>query len=118
MFLVGPSYTAIKEKKMDAMCDEIPLIVAKTDQGDRMRAELVPMFIKERATVESLSTQIESCLQGLEKVFEKSTGSAISGWSVVGVTVGLAITASGIVGVVTIGAEASIQIQFAPKQSH
>jgi Trypsin-co-occurring domain 1 len=103
---------------MKTIRDEIPLIVVKTDQGDGKRAEFVPTFAKETATVESLSRQIGSCLQGLEKVFEKSTASTISGWSIVSVTVGLAITASGTVGVVTVGGEASIEIQFAPKKSN
>ena len=95
--------------------DDIPLIVVKTDDSGGRRAEFAPMFVKEMVTVESLSKQIGSCLQGLEKVFEKSTEATISGWSVTGITVGLAISASGTVGVVTVGAEASIEIQFAPK---
>jgi hypothetical protein len=96
--------------------DEIPLIVVNTGARGEKPAESVATFVRETVTVESLTRQIGSCLQGLEKVFERSTESTISGWSVVGVTVGLAINASGTVGVVTVGAEASIEIEFAPKQ--
>lgn len=95
--------------------DEIPLIVVKTDEGTGQRAALAPTFARKTVTVESLSSQIGSCLQGLEKVFERASERSISGWSVTGITVGLAINASGTVGVVTVGAEASIEIQFAPK---
>ena len=98
--------------------DEIPLIVIKANESGGKLAEFVPTFVSKTVSVESLSEQIGSCLQGLERVFERSTESTISGWSVVGVTVGLAINASGSVGVVTVGAEASIEVQFAPKQSN
>jgi hypothetical protein len=107
-----------KGEEMTTKQGEITLIVVNRDEKDGKRVTSMPTFVEKTVTVKRLGSQIGSCLQQLEKAFEKSNKSPIPGWSMVGITVGLAVNASGTVGVVTVGVEASIEIQFAPKQSN
>ncbi|MGA2851167.1 MAG: hypothetical protein ABSE46_19355 [Terracidiphilus sp.] len=62
-----------------------------------------------------LRKNIQACLEQMRDIFTDLSLPTVNGWKVENISVGLSISAEGSVGVASVGAEASIEIGFAPK---
>jgi hypothetical protein len=75
-------------------------------------AEIVTQAVAIDAAL--IRENIDKCLAQLKQVFANLEEPSIDGWSVGTITVGLAVTAQGSVGVATAGIQAVLEIAFKP----
>jgi hypothetical protein len=116
-----------KKKSNTKKPQELNLIVRTTEidrsarSSDRGGGEthgmfgMVSIFNKAPIKTASFTENLDSVLDGLEQVFARIALKTVSGWEVDGLSVSLAVSAEGSIGVATAGIEGGIEVSFKRK---
>jgi hypothetical protein len=107
--------------------DLIVPIPARTQTSDRetraggetqgLKEVFVALTGKKTVGVDSMKQDFEKCLEQVNKIISNLKTNTVLGWEADSVTVGLAVSAEGSIGIATVGAEATIEIEFVPRKN-
>jgi hypothetical protein len=102
------------------MNGQINLIVnGSTDAGSgSTEAGVTARFLGLSKTVDiaTLQKNLDDTMSGVSQLFSDLQQKAVAGWELEDVTVSLAISAEGSIGIATAGVEAGIEVTWRPKQ--
>jgi hypothetical protein len=87
-------------------------------KGGELNSGLIKKLVgfEEKIDVDKIKTNLDDCLSGIGDVLSDLRQKAMAGWELESVTVSLAVSAEGSIGIATAGVEASIEVSFAPKK--
>ena len=84
----------------------------------RDTAELHGGLLNSKSKIEKkidvLGENLEKCMTEISELLSKVHNHAIENWTIDGVTVGIALSAEGSIGIATAGVEASLEVSFKP----
>jgi len=110
---------------MEQQNDTIMLIVAGspaaeyTDrEGGSQHTSLIGKLFSHEKPVDfsKVKQNLDSCIAQVSNVLSDLKKKAIDGWELESVSISLAVSAEGSIGVATAGVEAGIEVSFKPKQ--
>lgn len=99
----------------------VPNEVQQTQHVDREGGETNANFIRkffkneEPVDIDKIKYNLDQCLDGIRDIMTDLKQRVLDGWQLDGVSISLAVSAEGSIGIATAGVEASIEVSFKPK---